>query len=195
MAPTITTLREHIAWSYANLALADAALKEGAAEYTRTHYMIRNRLYNGLISESMHMRSLYDDERLKMTYPQACYYCGRQESLVVDHLIPRLRGGPDDCDNLIWACRTCNSSKGAKDMLEWMQRKGTFPAVLLLRRYVKIVARYCEEHDLLDEPLTKVSAMDMPFDVNMLPYSFPPLGELVLWRMPEEGQDRDAGQS
>ena len=113
--PTITTIREHIAWSYANLARADAALEDGVAEYQRVHHIIRQRLYSGLVSGRMSMRSLYQDERLKMTMPQACYYCGSLDDLAVDHLIPRITGGADKSDNLIWACRRRNSSKQGRD--------------------------------------------------------------------------------
>jgi 5-methylcytosine-specific restriction endonuclease McrA len=112
-SPKIETVREQIAWSYANLARADAALKENATKYSKTHYMIRSKLYRGLVSGDMSMRSLYDDERLKMTLPQACCYCGATSNLSVDHLIPRVKGGPDESDNLILACRTCNE-KGAR---------------------------------------------------------------------------------
>ena len=108
--PTIITIREHIAWSYANLARADAALEDGAMEYQRVHHIIRQRLYSGLVSGRMSMRSLYQDERLKMTMPQACYYCGSLDDLAVDHLIPRIKGGADESDNLIWACRCCRPS-------------------------------------------------------------------------------------
>ncbi len=135
----------------------------------------------------MKMGSLYDDERLKMTAAQACYYCGDKRQLCVDHLIPKIRGGPDAADNLIWACRRCNSSKGGRDMLEWMESKGRFPPVLLLRRYVKIVARYCDEHRCLDRELSK-SAESMPFDVGKLPTRFPPLKELTLWAPPIVGE-------
>jgi 5-methylcytosine-specific restriction endonuclease McrA len=84
---------------------------EAAIRYKVVHHVIRSKLYHGLLSEKMSMRSLYDDERLKMTVPQACYYCDAQGKLAVDHLIPKVRGGPDEADNLIWACRSCNSSK------------------------------------------------------------------------------------
>ena len=59
MAPrAITTIREHIAWSYANLAMADAALSASANAYATVHFMIRNKLYHGLISGRMSMRTL-----------------------------------------------------------------------------------------------------------------------------------------
>ena len=65
-------------------------------KYEQVHHVIRMRLYNGLVSGRMSMRSLYDDERIKMTVPQACYYCGAEGNLAVDHLIPRIRGGADE---------------------------------------------------------------------------------------------------
>lgn len=43
-----------------------------------------------------------------------CYYCGATESLCVDHIVPRARGGTNDLDNLQLLCRSCNSRKGAK---------------------------------------------------------------------------------
>ena len=200
-APEITTVREQIAWSYANLAMADAALGDAAERYEKTHFIIRSRLYKGLVSGTMSMRSLYHDERLKMTMPQACYYCGSDTNLAVDHLIPRIKGGPDEADNLVWSCRSCNSSKQGRDMLEWMSAKGRFPSVLLLRRYVKIVARYCERQGCMDVPLTEAPTLVLPFDLLLLPIRFPPLDGLQRWvypghaneGMPNEGIQTDNG--
>jgi 5-methylcytosine-specific restriction endonuclease McrA len=183
--PKPQTVREQIAWSYANLARAHAALEDRAPKYKKIHHIIRNKMYHGLISGKMTMRSLYDDERLKMTAPQACYYCGSSDVLAVDHLIPRIRGGPDEADNLIWACRACNSSKQGRDMLKWATAKGFFPSILLLRRYIKIVARYCDQKGYIDTDLELIPQIDMPFDLLLLPTKFPALSELRLWVEPE----------
>ncbi len=43
---------------------------------------------------------------------QQCAYCGSKESLTIDHVVPRSRGGGSTWDNLITACRSCNSKKG-----------------------------------------------------------------------------------
>lgn len=188
------TVREQIAFSYSNLACAHSALKRGARKYATVDYMIRAKLRRGLIDGSMRMRSLYDDERIKMVAPQACYYCGSTQNLCADHLIPRIRGGSDESDNLVWACRSCNSSKGKRDLLEWLRSKGRFPPVLLLRRYTKIVTRYCERHGLLDLKLDQLGDEHaMPFDVRMLPTRFPPLCDLTLWVYP--GGDEEFGSS
>lgn len=181
MPPVIRTVREHIAWSYANLARANAALVKGDDSYTTVHHIIRSKLFHGLMSGTISMRSLYDDERLKMTVPHACYYCGSAHRLTVDHTIPQMKGGQDDADNLIWARRSCNSSKQGHDMLEWMQAKGMFPALLLLRRYIKIVARYCEREQLMETLLLEIRAATLPFDLGLLPHDYPALADMVLW--------------
>ena len=184
--PNPTTVREQMYWSYANLGRADAALQHKVMKYQAVHHMIRSKLYSGLMSGNMTMRTMYDDERLKMSVPHGCSYCGSQTNLSVDHLIPRLKGGSDEADNLISACRTCNSSKGAKDMLEWMASNARFPALLLLRRYMKLVSRHCENVNCLESDLRELPALRLPFDLMLLPIVFPPLNELIRWVHPRE---------
>lgn len=41
-----------------------------------------------------------------------CQYCGSTMDLTIDHVVPRSKGGPSSWENLITACRTCNSRKG-----------------------------------------------------------------------------------
>ncbi|MCK5833725.1 HNH endonuclease [bacterium] len=103
----INTIRELLFWSYANLAMAHAAVSNKEEKYSRIHFIIRNRLYNGLKKGSMDIGQLADDERLKMILPQSCCYCGSKEHLTADHLIPRKKGGANTGDNLVWACRAC----------------------------------------------------------------------------------------
>ena len=53
-------------------------------------------------------------------YP-TCYWCRRAPSTEVDHLIEADAGGTDDPDNLVGACKPCNSRRGA----EYLNRKRT----------------------------------------------------------------------
>ena len=113
--------------------------------------------------------------------------------LCLDHLIPRMRGGPDSPENLVTACRSCNSSKGGRDMLEWMERKNRFPPLLLLRRYIKVVAKHCEEQSEMETALDSLDTVrDRPFDVRRLPIEFPPLEALTLWVRPAETEESAA---
>ncbi len=41
-----------------------------------------------------------------------CQYCGSVHDLTLDHVMPRSRGGKSTWDNLVTACRRCNSKKG-----------------------------------------------------------------------------------
>ena len=44
-----------------------------------------------------------------------CLYCGRvfaDASLTRDHVVPKSRGGKDDWDNVVAACKRCNHHKG-----------------------------------------------------------------------------------
>jgi hypothetical protein len=49
-----------------------------------------------------------------------CQYCGASEDLTCDHILPLMRGGTNDHDNLNTACRSCNSRKGTKTLAEWL---------------------------------------------------------------------------
>jgi 5-methylcytosine-specific restriction endonuclease McrA len=40
-----------------------------------------------------------------------CGYCGSNQNLTVDHIIPTSRGGKNNFDNCITACRPCNNKK------------------------------------------------------------------------------------
>ena len=46
-----------------------------------------------------------------------CAYCRQpfdeERPATVDHVVPRSRGGSNELDNLVAACRPCNQAKGA----------------------------------------------------------------------------------
>ena len=180
----ITTVGELLHWSYANLAMAHAAITSKADKYGTRHYMVRSRLYKGLNNQTMNIGPLADDERLKMILPQACCYCGSREYLSVDHLIPTKRGGANTGDNLVWACRGCNSSKCAHDALEWLAAKNQFPPILLLRRYLKLAVEMSRERNVMTILVT--AAPDVPFSLAAIPTSYPLPSQLKLWIVPAD---------
>ncbi len=50
-----------------------------------------------------------------------CYYCGKDFDpafLTMDHLVPVVRGGQSIKNNLVVACRKCNSKKKHKTLVE-----------------------------------------------------------------------------
>lgn len=49
----------------------------------------------------------------------ACVYCGGDDRIACDHILPLSKGGLSTLDNLATACRPCNSSKGDRLVSEW----------------------------------------------------------------------------
>jgi len=50
-----------------------------------------------------------------------CIYCGATTDLTLDHIVPLVRGGAHSEENLVVACRRCNSSKSDKPLVQWLQ--------------------------------------------------------------------------
>lgn len=176
----LSTIKDLLFWSYANLAMAQDGVSRGIDRYDRTSFMIRSRLFKGLSSGTMQIHSLFDDEKFKIVNGARCVYCGRTDSLSVDHIIPRHSGGSDSSDNLVCCCKTCNSSKGDRNMMEWYRSKDEFPPLMFLRRYLKLVYQLCLEKDILDEPCDNLDSLSLPFRRADVPTDFPGPGMLKL---------------
>jgi 5-methylcytosine-specific restriction endonuclease McrA len=74
------------------------------------------------------MSRLYSAEKRVAVWQKTaghCAYCGAdlhlQNEWVVDHIIPRSRGGRNDLANLIASCAYCNGSKWGRTVEEWRQ--------------------------------------------------------------------------
>lgn len=55
-------------------------------------------------------------------YNSPCFYCGSFSNITADHIIPVSKGGRHSVGNLISACKSCNSSKHNKLLVEWRQK-------------------------------------------------------------------------
>jgi 5-methylcytosine-specific restriction endonuclease McrA len=60
-----------------------------------------------------------DWQTLLTRFDNRCAYCGSQEELTKDHIVPISRGGRHSVGNIIPACWKCNMSKGTKFIVEW----------------------------------------------------------------------------
>lgn len=62
-----------------------------------------------------------------------CAYCGKSigyYDMQVDHVIPLRKGGTNDLDNLLPACRSCNHYKSTLTMEQFRESLGQIPSVL-----------------------------------------------------------------
>ena len=60
-------VKEHLFYAYANLAMAHSAVDKNQTKYDRFNYMIRSKLYKGLLTGTMNIRTLFDDEKIKLS--------------------------------------------------------------------------------------------------------------------------------
>jgi hypothetical protein len=89
---------------------------EGAMDAERKR-QVKNRSWESRLDvgfgEWQRLRSL-----ILESYENICAYCGGAAN-AVDHFVPISLGGESCPDNLLAACKHCNSSKGDKTYQEW----------------------------------------------------------------------------
>lgn len=81
--------------------------------YQNKLYLNRLRHARKMNAEGNH--TLADWEILKAQYNWTCPCCGRREpdiQLSLDHIIPLIKGGSNNIENIQPLCRLCNSIKG-----------------------------------------------------------------------------------
>jgi hypothetical protein len=160
--------------------MAHMAIEKKYEKYGMINYMIRAKLFKGLKDGTMNMRTIFDDEKIKIQTGKICNYCGSSDKLAIDHIFPQKLGGKDDAENLIFACKSCNSSKGKKDLIEWMNFRGEFLPLMIIRRYLKLTFNYCLENQLIDKNIEELKDLELPFKIELLPTLFPKPYKLIL---------------
>lgn len=175
------TVKEHLFWAYSNLAMAHSAVKNQQSKYGTLNYMIRAKLYKGLMSDSMNIRTFFDDEKIKLSVGSKCNYCDSEQELSLDHILPKNAGGKDAGDNLVYSCKKCNSSKGKKDLMEWMAFRGEdFLPLMIIRRYLKLCITYCVDNNIMEMNLAEIDKTDFPFKLRSIPHDYPTPDKLRL---------------
>lgn len=147
----VKTVRDLIFWLYAEL-IARAAGFEGNYGFVISRY-------KKLKSGEMQWSSSIRDREKEWEKGRVCIYCGATENLTTDHIIPASRAGVDprvgnlleSPDNCVWACKKCNSSKGARDIFEWYD-EGCIDEIpkLVLSKFLKLSYRLHETQGTLD---------------------------------------------
>lgn len=74
----------------------------------------------GFCEVSAMRKSLGKAVRERVLAAGKCAACGTTENLVIDHIVPVVRGGSCEMDNLQALCQPCNARKGRRTMAEFM---------------------------------------------------------------------------
>lgn len=70
----------------------------------------------------------------------ACAYCGDASPLAQEHVVPVASQGGYTRSNIVPACKTCNSSKNAREMSEWFRAQPFFD-----KSRLDMINQYLEE--------------------------------------------------
>ena len=58
-------------------------------------------------------------QNIKEEWGHQCAYCGSDQDLTIDHIIPQCKGGLDFTKNVVCCCKSCNQSKGHEHWKLW----------------------------------------------------------------------------
>lgn len=147
----VKTVQDLIYWLYAELVARAAGFKD--------NYGFVMSRYKKLRSGDMKWSSTIRDHQKEWEKGKICVYCGGTNKLSIDHIVPISRAGVDprvttllsSPDNCVWACKTCNSSKGDRDVFEWYghDRLDEIPK-LVLSKFLKLTHRLHETQGTLN---------------------------------------------
>lgn len=119
----VKTIRDLIFWEYAKLISGSAGLGRKQFPFIMRKF---TELKNGFIKWSDILR-----EDLKMDSTK-CAYCNNDKELSNDHIVPKRECHFTEIHNIVKSCRSCNSSKGDKDLIEWwgIERRYELPRIV-----------------------------------------------------------------
>jgi len=98
--------------------------KEYHSWYCREHleyFRAASNRRRALIANAAGNFTAKDFRLLCEAFENKCFYCGEELPLGPDHMTPLSKGGSNKFDNIVPACRSCNSRKHAKTFDEYME--------------------------------------------------------------------------
>ena len=79
--------------------------------YTQRRMALKRQLPSTLTTEQWNI--------IKEAFNNKCCYCNLEKPLTQDHFLALNNGGPYVADNILPACKSCNSSKRDKQFFTW----------------------------------------------------------------------------
>lgn len=158
----VKTIRDLIYWQYGKLIAESAGIGKNQNPFIMNRLM---KLRSGDIEWSGAIREYIREREM----PNQCIYCGSPDNLSYDHLIAQNSNGPDIPENVVMACRSCNSSKGDKGIYEWFElpQRNKIPRIAE-GKYLKLLYKLHEEKGTLDSGRENLKALCEGCEVGYL---------------------------
>lgn len=113
---------KHKQWLNENKERASERQKEYYKEKPEVFSEIRQRRRSNL-NKVEHNFTWVEWEICLNHFENKCCYCGKKKKLEQDHFIPLNSGGEYTSNNIVPACKSCNSSKRDRNFFEWYNQK------------------------------------------------------------------------
>lgn len=81
----------------------------------------------------------------------ACTYCGNENTLTIDHILPVSRGGKSNFENCVAACKECNARKNNRTPFEAKMYLKKQPYAPTISEFIKMRMEKLGIMDLLQE--------------------------------------------
>ncbi len=91
----------------------------------RARELVRNSSSRRRAREAKVINDLTMEEWIEVSnrFNNQCAYCENNTDITLDHVIPIFKGGGHTKSNVVPACKSCNSSKQARDVEEWYKEQ------------------------------------------------------------------------
>ena len=161
MPPAVVkSVKDLIFWQYAKIIAASAGIGKKDFPFVMSKFkqLRRGEIFWNEIRE-------YVKEK---EHPDECIFCGATANLTLEHLLPRSHNGPDVEKNLVWICKSCNSSKGSRSLYEYFAIQAGVEAAkygvprIAEGKYLKLAFETLEEKGLLETSVTELSGTICP---------------------------------
>jgi ribosomal protein S27AE len=156
----VQTVRQLIYYQYAKI-IARSAFRSGNGKLAkREHYGFIKKTFRELRNGTKSWSDITREDWQFVESEKRCAYCGSEESLQKEHIVPRsIRINPrcPDCDviqgihNQVWACSKCNTIKKDKGLysfykLRFPEEKKYYDIIppLVEKKYLK-TAYHCHD--------------------------------------------------
>lgn len=160
MPPAVVkTVRDLIYWQYAKIIAGSAGIGKTDG------YVMKK--FKQLRQGSIAWNEIREYVKEKETGNE-CVFCGATTDLTLEHLLPRKFNGPDTEKNLVWICKGCNSSKGAKRLYEYFALSAGMEAAkyevpsLAEDKYLKFAYETLKEKSLLAKTAPQLRSVVCP---------------------------------
>ncbi|PIR00955.1 MAG: HNH endonuclease [Nitrospinae bacterium CG11_big_fil_rev_8_21_14_0_20_45_15] len=72
-----------------------------------------------LVRKNRNNKIAFSKKNILRRDESTCQYCGEKyQSMTVDHIFPKSKGGKEQWENVVVACKPCNLRKGSKTLVE-----------------------------------------------------------------------------